>query len=160
MKRLAVRFLEALRDPLNKDKGFAYNRISNELKTSNGFCAGGILCDLMVQEYPEKYEWCESHDNKWSFVPVDTDLEHVQYDDPIPGWILSEIGLPLGSENGLFINDKSRQDLVDHGMNNMEDSSETTPITVLNDFDIPWSIIADVVEGALDREKEMIKNRR
>ena len=162
MNDLAVKFLEILRDPINKELEREYKRIKGFLKTEEGFCAGGILCDLISKKYPE-WKWISDGDEPFKLVKYVHGVRWprvVEYDDPIPDCILSEIGLPPGSDNRIFLSDRAINYIENHGMLFEGQESKIFSIAMLNDSGVPWEVIADIFEDAIRENEGIEKNEK
>ena len=144
MNQIIKEFIEALRDPVNEEKGRNYQLTKYILrKGDHCFCATGILGDILIKHNPELFSWSElsigGHIN-WNFSDI-RDVNGLNIRN-IPSIVMNENGIPISIDHSKEIS----KILEDSGH---EEFGKHLDIALLNDHGVPWTIIADILEYSL-----------
>ena len=148
--------LEILRNPVNQEKDLNYLQTAGFLRKGDCYCAGGVICDILTKKEPQKYRWeplKESVSDLYEFVitggpVVDNDGEFRCYIN-MPQWTLENFGLKPYMQS----NEDVAKLLEDKGHNKLS-KLEYHEIWVLNDNDVDWDTIAQIIEITYPAEKE------
>ena len=135
MHKVIEKFIDILREPVNDDR--SYVRVEEVLQDKFGYCAGGVLCDLMAEEYPYKYSWDTDVELEYMFL----DNSGEETSSSIPSSVFSDVGFPHFIDNDDFISKvllKSEKPILAE--------SKWLDIETMNDAGIKWNEIADIVE--------------
>ena len=161
MNEILKEFVDTLRDPHNPEKGRSYASHTGSLRHSwmdNCYCAGGILCDILVKRFTDKYYWVKDHSDKtkpvWMFtVKSPPELNELDMEDyatsanvPIIAFHDHDLDLNLMS---FHVDEEIMELLKEHNQNKNNDCLELDSeldLYILNDSGVPWSTIADIVE--------------
>ena len=154
MNKIIKDFVDVLKDPEHKIQDRIYTPAKDLLRKGNCFCATGVLCDLLVQEYPIRYEWKkhspvylygedEKRNDVYNFVD---NIKKYQSSIRIPEYIFDELGIHIR-----IYRDREIGSLLDKYVpqTKLEIFYFGEQISVINDAGMPWSEISDVIEHAL-----------
>ena len=152
MNDLAKQFIEILKNPVNKEKGIRYEFAKSMLRKGNcRFCAGGIMCDLAVQNSDGRYVWEQDGLNQW--LVVDNNFLEKGFESRSYSEIPRSIYEMFGIYNLSFLLNNKQVNLIQPHHYYRLHQDRIMSMTVMNDIGIPWSVIADVVEEEINKEE-------
>ena len=151
MHKVIEQFVDSLRDPVNVEKERFYYKQRHALRNEFGHCAGGVLCDLMSKEYPDKYSWSVTGSDegfsfkvKHGFDSNATVPEDVNKDCGIPRIFIVDKEIKKMLEAADFPPGYYDHILSDNGIDFRYEGR--VDLETMNDLGLDWSVIADIVE--------------
>ena len=163
MNEIVKEFVDALRNPVDPDLGRNYQFHKKELRggcAGNGYCAEGILCDILVRRFPDRYNWNKvmgypempkdtfpaQEEEIFKFSMRDNDYLDGKYGNgaAIPEKAMTENGIPI-SIYTIKVTDEISKIIWEAGDPVLSHNRGVT-LASLNDRGTPWSSIADIVE--------------
>ena len=125
-----------------------YRQTGELLRTDNGFCCLGVVCDLYQKEHPQTSQW-ESDDGYSFLIKATKDKSGVNEEFVLPDHVMEWLGLP--SREGDFVQD---------GVNCYFHENRASTLIKLNDSEgKSFAEIADVISKCLDYEESKLDTR-
>ena len=152
MNEILKEFVDVLRDPVNPEKGRDYSHVYYKLRDDadeNRYCAGGVLCDILVKRFPDLYYWKFVNakgvkSDYWRFgVNCPVGQENIESSGAIPDYVFEMHGI-TNQLLGFRSTSEITQILDEEGV--VFPCWHYMHIYSLSDNGVPWSMIADIVE--------------